>query len=128
MDSIYSNVLTPDVLVLETRQGSPQAPCLTAPTSCWNTSCIPTSAPCQPYLLQAEDAFDKACGGPGVVECHGEVAVDLLLLWPVLLTLDLPTAMRPLGTGKLTRRAVQGGRAALGAQQVWKSGLWQCPS
>lgn len=59
--------------------------------------------------MQAEDACDKARGGPGVVECHSEIPIDLLLLWPVLLALCLSTAMRPLGTSKLLREALQAG-------------------
>ena len=71
---------------------------------------MPISATHQAYLLQAEDACDKARGGPDVVERHGEVPVDLLLLWPILLALGLSTAARPLSTSKLMREALQASR------------------
>jgi len=60
--------------------------------------------------MQGEDTCDKACGGPDVVQCHGEVAIDLLLLWPILLALCLSTAVRPLSRSKLMREAVQASR------------------
>lgn len=98
------------------------------------------SATCQTYLLQAEDACDKARGGPGVVECHSEVPVDLLLLWPVLLALGLSTAARLLSTSKLMRGALQASSGAEllsaliasctrnKAKQAGKPGLWEGPS